>query len=201
MKILAFSDTHDSFTAFRRLEQKIKSQKPDILVCAGDISIFEHGIVGILRKFNRLNRKIIMVHGNHEDDATFARCSGMFRNIIFIHKKYYVENDTLFFGFGGGGFAAVDKEFDKLAKGKLKKIISQNKDNKIILLTHGPPYGTKLDKLGRTHCGNKSYTNFVKKNNVSLMISGHLHENFGKEDHINKTKIINPGPFGKIIDV
>src|SRR3989338_4277221 len=31
------------------------------------------------------------------------------------------------------------------------------------------------------------------------VISDHLHENAGKEDKIGKTKVINPGPFGKIL--
>ena len=34
-----------------------------------------------------------------------------------------------------------------------------------------------------------------------LVISGHLHETAGKEDKIGKTRLINPGPFGKILDV
>ena len=201
MKILAFSDTHGSLRAFRRLEQKIKNEKPDILACAGDISIFEHGIIGILRKFNKLNKKIIMVHGNHEDDATFSKCSRMFRNLIFIHKKHHVENDVLFLGFGGGGFSMRDRKFEKLAETNFKNIIAKNKGKKIVFVTHAPPYKTKLDKIGINHAGNKSFRNFLEKNNIALMICGHLHENFGKEDKIGKTKVINPGPFGKIVDL
>ena len=85
MKILAFTDVHGSLSALRRIEQKVKSQKPDLIVCAGDISIFEHGIVGIMRKFNKLNKKIIIIHGNHEDASTFRKLSKIFKNIIFGH--------------------------------------------------------------------------------------------------------------------
>ena len=201
MKILAFTDTHGSLLALRRIEQKVKTQKPDLLVCAGDISIFEHGIVGISRRLNRLNKKIIMVHGNHEDDSTFRKLSKSFKNIIFVHKKHYVEDDILFLGYGGGGFALTDKEFEKISNIKFKKIINDNKWKKIILVTHAPPYKTKLDKLVDGHCGNKSIRHFIDKNKVDLLICGHLHENFGKEDKIRKTKVINPGPFGKIIEI
>ena len=201
MKLLAFSDIHGSFSAIKRIEQKIKSQKPDLMVCAGDISIFEHGIVGILRKLNKLNKKIIIVHGNHEDASTFAKCSRMFKNIIFVHKTYHVEDKIIFLGFGGGGFSQRDKEFEHLVNNKFKKIIKENKENKIVFVTHAPPYGTKLDRLGKNYVGNKSFSDFIKKYNVNISISGHLHENFGKEDKINKTRVINPGPFGKIIDI
>ena len=199
MKLLAFTDTHGSLLALKRIEQKVKTQNPDLLVCAGDISIFEHGIVGILRRLNKLNKKIIIVHGNHEDSTTFIKCSKLFKNIVFIHKKHFAKNSTLFLGYGGGGFSVVDREFEKIAKTKFKKIIKSNEGKKIILVTHAPPYKTKLDKLVEGHCGNKSIRHFVEKNKIDLLICGHLHENFGKEDRIKKTKVINPGPFGKII--
>jgi len=201
MKLLAFADIHGSQTALKRIEYKFGSQNPDLLVCAGDISIFEHGIGIILRKLNRLGKKIIMIHGNHEDDTTFRKYSKIFKNIIFIHKNYHIENNILFLGFGGGGFTMTDKDFEKIAKTRFKKIIKENKDKKIILVTHAPPYGTKLDRLGKNHVGNKSFRNFLVKYGVDLAISGHLHENFGKEDKISKTIVINPGPFGKIIEV
>ena len=201
MKILAFTDIHGSSSALKRIEQKVKSQNPDLLVCAGDLSIFERGIIGIMRRLNKLNKKIIIVHGNHEDSSTFIKCSKLFKNIIFIHKNYFIEDGILFLGYGGGGFSVFDKEFEKISKNKFKKIIKNNQDKKIILVTHAPPYKTKLDKLMQGHCGNKSIRHFVEKNKVDLLICGHLHENFGKEDKIKKIKIINPGPFGKIIRV
>lgn len=201
MKLLAFADIHGSQAALKRVEHKIKAQKPDLLICAGDISIFEHGIGIILRKLNGLGKKIIMIHGNHEDDSTFRKYSKIFRNIIFIHKNYYMENNLLFLGFGGGGFSIRDKEFEKLTKDKFRKIMNENKDKKIILVTHAPPYGTRLDRLGKNHAGNKSFRHFIEKYQVDLAISGHLHENFGKEDRIGKTRIINPGPFGKIVEI
>ncbi|MBI2124506.1 metallophosphoesterase [Candidatus Woesearchaeota archaeon] len=201
MKLLAFTDIHGSLAALKRIKQKVNSQNPDILVCAGDISIFEHGIGMILKKLNRLNKKIVIVHGNHEDDSTFRKYSKIFRNIIFIHKRYHIETNLLFLGFGGGGFSIRDKDFENLANENFKKIIKQNSGKKIILVTHAPPYGTKLDKLGRSHAGSKSFRNFIEKYKVDLHVCGHLHENFGKEDRIGKTEIINPGPFGKIVKV
>ena len=88
-----------------------------------------------------------------------------------------------------------------MAKAKFNDAIKNNKDKKIILLTHAPPYRTKLDKLGRNYAGNKSFRNFIEKYKIDLHICGHLHENFGKEDKIKNTKIINPGPFGKIVEI
>ena len=201
MKILAFTDTHGSLSALKRIKSKVKVQKPDLLVCAGDVSLFERGIVGIMRRLDKLNKKIIMVHGNHEDDSTFRKLSKIFKNIIFIHKHHFIQNNVLFLGYGGGGFSIVDKEFEKIANSRFRKLIKNNKDKKIVLVTHGPPYRTRLDKLMQGHCGNRSIRNFIEKNKIDLLICGHLHENFGKEDKIRKTRYINPGPFGKIVEI
>ncbi len=198
MKILAFTDAHGSVKALKSIEHKNKVHNPDIILCAGDISIFENNIFQILKKLNKLNKKIVIIHGNHEDASTFVKCSKLLKNIIFIHKNHFYIDDALFLGFGGGGFSMVDKEFENKISLKFKKMINENKNRKIILLTHAPPYRTRLDRLSGGHCGNKSFRNFVEKNRVDIMICGHIHENFGKEDCIKKTRIINPGPFGKI---
>lgn len=200
MKLLAFTDTHGSMKALKRIEHKVKAQNPDLLVCAGDISIFEQGIVSIFRRLNKLNKKILIIHGNHEDASTFRKLSRLFKNVIFIHKNHYIKDNTLFLGYGGGGFAMTDKEFEKTSM-KFKKIIKNNKHKKIILITHAPPYKTKLDKIGRNHAGNKSIRHFIENSKIDVLVCGHFHENFGKEDKIRKTKVLNPGPFGKIINI
>ena len=187
--------------ALKRIEHKAKTQKPDLMVCAGDISIFEHGVMGIMRKLSRLGRTVVIVHGNHEDESTFRKCSKLLKNIIFVHKSHFIADNILFLGYGGDGFSVVDREFERIAKAKFKKIIKDSKGKKIILVTHAPPYKTKLDKLVQGHCGNKSIRHFVEKGKIDLLVCGHLHENFGKEDRIGKTKVINPGPYGKIVEI
>ena len=73
MRILAFTDIHGSLPALKRIEQKVKANKPDLLVCAGDISIFEHGIVKIFTQLNKISKQVIIVHGNHESIGTFIK--------------------------------------------------------------------------------------------------------------------------------
>ncbi len=201
MKILAFTDIHGSSVSLKRIEQKVKKQKPDLLVCSGDISIFERGIFSIMKRLNKIGKKIIMIHGNHEDAHTFLKYSKLFTNLVFVHKKSCIENNVLFLGYGGGGFSETDREFEIIAKEKFLKAINENKYKKIILLTHAPPYGTIVDKIGKNYCGNRSIRKFIEKNKIDFHICGHLHENFGKEDKIGKTIIINPGPFGKIVEI
>lgn len=198
MKILAFTDLHLSKEHFKKLKRKVFFNRPNIIVCAGDISIFEQGLKEVLDKLSKLKEKIIMIHGNHEEDTVMKKLCEKHENIIFIHKKHYEEQGVIFLGYGGGGFSSIEKGFSKTGK-NFSKIIKKNPEKKIVFITHAPPYNTKLDIIIDESCGNKTFRQFIEKNRVDIAISGHLHENFGKEDKINDTLILNPGPSGKII--
>lgn len=198
MKILTFTDTHLSNIALKKIKSKIKKQNPDLLICAGDISIFEEGLQIILEKLSKLKKKTLLIHGNHETDRVMRKLCSKYNNLIFIHKSYYKYDDCIFLGYGGGGFSLREPGFYLTGK-KFSRIIRENKGKKIILVTHAPPYGTKVDLVVGEHCGNKTYRDFIAKNKVDLHICGHLHENFNKKDNLKKTLIVNPGPYGRII--
>lgn len=198
MKILAFVDLHGSLKALNKIKEQAK--KADIIICAGDISIFSNDLDKLLLELNGLKKTVLIIPGNHEFDDDLKQLTKLFDNVIDIHKKCFVKDDYLFLGYGGSGFSMTDKDFEKISK-KFEKEIRRNENKKIILVTHAPPHKTKLDSIMGESCGNKSIKNFIKKVNIHLVISGHLHENAGKEDKIKNTIIINPGPFGKIISI
>ncbi|MBW2980273.1 metallophosphoesterase [Candidatus Woesearchaeota archaeon] len=199
MKILAFVDMHGSLTALKKIKKR--SAKADLIVCAGDLTIFGQGTNYFLEKLSKLNKPILMIHGNHEEETELKKICSKFKNITFLHARGYKENGYFFLGYGGGGFSMRDKGFEKLSK-QFGERIKKLGNPKTILITHAPPYKTKVDLIMEEPCGNKSIKNFIKKtNSIILVISGHLHENAGKEDKINDTRIINPGPYGKIISI
>jgi len=200
MKILIFTDLHLSNIALKKLKLKIKKHNPDLLVCAGDVSIFEEGLDMILNKLNKLKKKILIIHGNHEEANILKKFCEKYDNLVFIHKKHYKQNNCIFLGYGGSGFALTEPDFYKTGE-KFAKIIKKNKDKKIIFVTHAPPYKTKVDLIVDNYCGNKTFKYFIIKNKVDLHICGHLHENFGKKDKVKGTEIVNPGPYGKIFNI
>lgn len=204
MKILAFTDHHASRAAERKLLVLAKKQKPDLLICTGDISFFGTDVKRVVVRLNALARSVgiplILVPGNHEDGkplATYIQ-SMKLSSIIYLHKKVYRLHDCFIMAWGSGGFAYRDHSFLKWAKAAIKK--AKPTDKKILLL-HGPPYGTALDVVVSGHCGNKDYTLFIKKNMLDLVICGHIHECFGRVQKIGKAIAVNPGPFGAMIRI
>jgi uncharacterized protein len=195
MKILAFVDTHGSVAAFKRIKELTEKAKPEIMVCAGDVSIFGQNLDMIMQRYSSLKIPLLVIHGNHEsEDEMKASCS-LFNNVHFIHKKTVEQDGFTFVGYGGGGFAQKDPRFNTFSDNIKHKL-----DKPIILVIHGPPFDTNLDNLSGSHHGSKSYRQFIDIHKPALVICGHLHENSGKIDRLGKTVLVNPGP-GRIIEI
>ena len=197
MKILAFVDLHGSLTALKKLQSLFDREKPDLVVCPGDISIFEQNMTYLMDRIAKFKVPVLMLHGNHEDIISMRRACSKYDNTIFMHGQAKVINGVLFLGWGGGGFSIKDEVFEK--KQKVFEKVMRGYD-KVVFLFHAPPYNTKLDLIIDEHCGNKTIAAFIKKHkSIVLGITGHLHENSGKEDRLGNARVVNPGPFGKVM--
>jgi len=196
MKLLAFTDPHESLVAIKEVEKKAKNA--ELLVCAGDISIFEQELDAFLARINKIGKTVLLIHGNHEgEQLTETLCQGL-KNLVFIHKKLHRIGNYVFIGYGGGGFDEREPDFEKFIEKNIAKI---KPDEKIVLITHGPPYGTRLDVIGKGHHGCKSYAKYIRILKPELYICGHFHETFGLKDKLGKTLIINPGPKGMLVEI
>jgi putative phosphoesterase len=198
MKILAFVDTHGSMSALKKIADTAKKEDVDYLVCAGDHTIFGDSHSHIIKKMDAIGKPVLIIHGNHESKADLKMLCDRSKNVKFMHKKTLEHGDYVFMAYGGGGFSSEDQDFEEWAK---KTFESLKPGKKIILITHGPPYGTKLDLIIDEYAGCKSITEFVKKAKPVLLVCGHLHENRGVEEKMGNTLAVNPGPWGKVYTI
>ncbi|NTV22820.1 MAG: hypothetical protein HGA85_00405 [Nanoarchaeota archaeon] len=196
MRILFFSDLHSDMRALRSL--KAKSVDADIVMCAGDLSIMGSGLPEVVKELSRFPKPVFIIHGNHEDEDELKEMCEKKKNLSFLHKAAHVMEDYVLLGYGGDGFSATDSVFMKAIP--FFKSHSEGK-KRIILMTHGPPYGTMLDKLNGRHNGNKSYRTFIDDVKPHLAISGHFHENAGIHHKIGRTLLINPGKAGALVKI
>ncbi|MBI2508290.1 metallophosphoesterase family protein [Candidatus Woesearchaeota archaeon] len=197
MRLFAFTDTHGNKKIISSLIKKIQNSKPDIVICAGDLTNFGRALKKLLNMFEKTNLPLLIIPGNHETSPQLTEACKKTKFAINIHRKIYQFNDYLFFGYGLGGFGKESLEMEKL----MPKIKALAKNKMLIIITHQPPYKTKLDKLPSGHAGNKSIRKFIAELKPVLSICGHLHENESKVDKIKSTVIINPGNKGKVIEI
>jgi Icc-related predicted phosphoesterase len=202
VKILAFTDTHGK-NSFLDLIAK-KSKEAEIIVCCGDITLFEDNIDEILNRLDNLKKPVVIVHGNHESEESMLELCGGRKNLYFIHKAHTVIKNIGFFGFGGGGFSESFPSFNRIMGEMVKDVKRLRKEgNKIVFLSHAPPYNTSLDSIEHDldNVGNKSIRTFIDRARPDFAFSGHIHENFGRKDLIKGSILVNPGPKGKIFEL
>lgn len=197
MKFLVFSDVHEDKAQVTKLGKRAKDKDIDFVIVAGDFTNFNRSLTQILKQFNSWGKPVYVIPGNHEEGEDYTNSVANYENLVNLHKSSVEVGDYILLGYGGDGFSKQDSEFRKLAR----SWYGQYKNKKIVLVTHGPAYGTKLDKLPAGHSGNIDYRKFIERINPKLAISGHLHETIGEIDKIKDTKVINPCWDGMIIEL
>ncbi|MBW3010716.1 metallophosphoesterase [Candidatus Woesearchaeota archaeon] len=205
MKIFAFADLHGDLSVLKKIAKKVKKEKPKYIICAGDLSIFGSHLDLLSKELDKMNIPVFMFHGNHEDEGEINVIAKHTKNIKNMHNRYEVDGKYIFLGYGGGGFALFNKDFEKTTakkfKAAIKKLRQKYKNAKVVFMTHGPPYNTKLDQIHGNSAGCKSLRKFIKEAQPDLVICGHLHENVGKKDQIGKSKLVNVGWEGMFFDI
>ncbi len=195
MKVLAFIDVHSDLNNIKRLMKK--AEGVDLLIGAGDLSDWGEDIREILYLFKNVKKPFLVIQGNHEGEKAMKKVCSELKFPVFLHKKVFEFWGYTFIGFGGGGFSLEDPEFESFIKS-----LHIKKGSKVVLITHGPPYGTKCDFLpGIGFVGCRSFNKMIKDLKPLLHICGHIHENASCKDNIGPTVIINPGSEGKIIRI
>lgn len=196
MKIIVFTDIHGDLFALE--EVRMQAKNADLAICLGDISYFEHDIDFLVDVLNGFPIPVLLLHGNHEQKETIELLCEHYPNVHFMHEKIFEKDNFIFMGYGGDGFSKSDSKFLEWSKSIEKSLDFE----KTILLLHGPPYNTNLDvPIEGTHCGNKTTRKFIDRNKPLLVLAGHIHECEERDDWIEETYLLNPGPFGYIIDL
>lgn len=202
MKILAAGDIHGDISVARKLASRAEREKVDLVVLAGDISGDDDLLPGVISPFLEKKKKILFVPGNHESLAT-ADFIADFYGITNLHG-YSVRYENIgIFGCSGNNlgihqiseeeiFRLLERGFDKVKDSKKK-----------VMVTHVHPFGAKMGKLGHplVRNGSKGITKAIKEFQPDILICSHVHEASGIEEKLGKTKVINVGTEGKIIDI
>ncbi|MAG60362.1 hypothetical protein CL619_01110 [archaeon] len=197
MKFLVFSDIHEDKKHLAKLDKRAKDKDIEFVIIAGDFTNFNRSLTQMFKKFDSWDKPVYIIPGNHEEGEEYTVTIQRYDNLINLHKTEVEVGDYVLLGYGGDGFSQQDPEFRKVARiwyGKYKK-------KKVVLVTHGPVYKTKLDLLSMGHVGNMDYRKFIERIKPKLAISGHIHETIGAIDKIKDTKVINPCWDGMVIEL
>jgi Icc-related predicted phosphoesterase len=105
------------------------------------------------------------------------------------------------FGCGGANIGVGQLSEDEIYK-VIKKGFDKVKDmGKKILVTHVHPSGSKMEKFTEFFPGSSGVRKAIDQLKPDILLCSHVHEAEGIEEKIGKTKVINVGKKGKIIEI
>lgn len=196
-KILAASDIEGNSAVAESLAQKAEDEKVDLVILAGDL----HGMResrGIISPFKKRNQKVLFIPGNWDTsiETTTIKDFYSIRNI----DDYYVHYEGIdIVGIGtkdmnlhleeNKAWASLMKNFERI----------QHKPSKKILVSHLHAEGTIAEFSGVR--GERVLRKAIDEFQPDFFIAGHIHEAEGLEQKIGKTKVIQVGRKGKIIEI
>ncbi len=198
MKLLAFTDIHADMGLLRKLVKRAQKKDIEVVVCAGDFSIFENHAGVVLTLMEKIGKPIVIIPGNHETPERLAHWCKKHPLFKFVHKCLWRYHEWAFVGWGTDGFSLRNVEMRNAAREFRTQL---KKEDKVIMVTHQPPHGTDLDNLDGRHVGNIDIRKAIERIKPALYICGHLHENAGKSGKLGSTMMVNPGWKGMVIEL
>ncbi len=200
LRILASGDIHGDMSLARKLADKAEKEHVDLVILCGDLTMAEQSTENIIGPFVKKHKKVLLIPGNHESVATADFLAEVY-GVKNIHGYSVRYKDVGIFGAGGAniGINQLDEKeiYDLLKKGfdKIKYL------TKRIMVTHVHPTGTKMEKFTSIFPGSQGVKKAIDKLKPDLLLCSHVHEAEGIEEMVGKTKVINVGKRGKIIEI
>jgi Icc-related predicted phosphoesterase len=200
MKILASGDIHGDKKLVERLAERAEREKVDLVVLCGDLTQFEQDTSGIIGPFVKRKQKVVFIPGNHESLATADFLAKRY-GATNLHG-YSIKSEGIgLFGCGGANIG-INMFTEKEIYDILKKGNDYLKDAKTrIMVTHVHPSGTVMEKFTCFVPASSGVRKAIDKFKPDILLCSHVHEAQGIEERIGKTKVINVGKEGKIIEL
>jgi Icc-related predicted phosphoesterase len=200
MKILAFGDIHGDSRLAEKLAEKAEKENVDLVVLCGDITFQDQQPVNLLGPFVKRGKKVVLVPGNHDSFATADFLAQMY-GVKNLHGYSISSGDVGLFGCGGTNIGInqlQEKEIYDILKKSFKGIEALKTK---IMVTHVHPSNTTIEKFTHFFPGSTGVRKAIDTLKPDILLCSHVHEAEGLEEKVGKTRVINVGKRGKIIEV
>lgn len=200
MKILAAGDIHGDTKLVEELAKKAVKEKVDLVVLCGDLTYAERSTENLIGPFVKRKLKVILIPGNHETFATADFLAELY-DVTNLHGYFIKCKDVGLFGCGGANIGLSQLSEDEIFKTLKKGYDGIKALKKKIMVTHVHPSESVMEKFTNIFPGSKGVKKAVDIFKPDLLLCSHVHEAEGLEEKLGKTKVINVGRKGKIINI
>lgn len=199
MRILCFSDLHCDVQAAEKLVSA--AADVDVVIGAGDFANRHQGLPGTLDVLRAIERPAVLVPGNGETVDELVQAAASWRSAVVLHGCGTEIQGVPFWGVGGGipvtPFGDWSYDFDEQQATELLDGCPSGG----VLVVHSPPIDSvDHDSAGRIR-GSQAIRSCVEAQTPRLVVCGHIHIDWGKTAEIGKSRILNAGPAGVVMEI
>lgn len=187
MRLYAVADIHADIDRIHRICKIIEQEKPDILICAGDI--FNYTVSKkAAALFNRIRIPFYGIRGNTD----LKRLENKIQQqtpIKLLDENPVPLNGISLIGINGTvvlPFASRISWFESSRIKRIEPLVTP----RTILVSHPPPRGFTDRVMNTFSAGSSGLNKLVNKTSPMMVLCGHIHEQSGI-DYCRNTPIIN----------
>lgn len=200
MRVLTFGDLHGDSSLAEMLAKRAEDENVDLIICCGDFTFSDREPKGMFKPFVEKNQKLLFIPGNHDSLATVEMVKDSYP-VRSLHGYSVKYEDIGFFGCGKANIGVEQLTENDIFE-NLKEAHSHiSYLKKRIMVTHVHPKGTMAEKMTQFFPGSEGVRRAIDAFQPDIAFCCHVHEAEGLEQQIGKTKVINVGRRGRILDI
>ena len=190
MKFLVLTDLHGKKSAMDWINPLIKDEGIDCVLFLGDAVELPTYPEESVRMIGMIKcKRILALPGNIDSPDMVNMLGNVAVNMHGVGKEV---GGVYIAGLGGSNPTIFDTPCELPEDEILEKLDRISKEG-MILMVHAPAYGINDQIPSGLSVGSKSILEICKKYHPKVVLSGHIHEAFGRQD-IDGTVYVNPGP-------
>lgn len=198
MRLLLFSDVHTDLAACAALIDLARGV--DVVVGAGDFASRHRGLQETIAALAAIDTPAVLVPGNNETDEALRDACSIWPAARVLHAEACEVAGVPFFGIGAGiPTTPWDWSFD-LTEDEARAMLAGMPEG-CVLVTHSPPRGAGDLTSGGQHLGSRAIADAVSSRRPPLVVCGHIHESWGRDERLGVSRVINAGPRGAVVDL
>lgn len=197
MKLLVFSDIHNDKRALERL----MATEADAYVCAGDLVSWARGLEAMGEILRPRAERMYVLPGNHESEADIAGFCARF-GFSALHGRAVELGGVQVAGLGYSNRTPFNTPGEYSEQELSQRLEAFAGLQPLVLICHCPPKDTPLDRVKEgAHFGSPAVREFIEKHAPARFFSGHIHETEGVECTVGRTRGVNAGKRGYLLDL
>jgi Icc-related predicted phosphoesterase len=197
LRALIFSDLHNDIRALQNLMQI----EADYYFAAGDLVSWGRGLDEMGRVMQSRADRVYVLPGNHESDRDIEEFCARFGFRDF-HGGSFEAGGLHWGGLGYSNPTPFDTPGEYTEAELAERFSKFNGLNPLVMVCHCPPRNTGLDRIHEgLHAGSSAVLEFIERVQPLHFFCGHIHEAEGKVVQIGKTRAMNVGKKGYLLEI